>query len=62
MICVGPHFAGALIAADLGDDGPEMERRFRFVNTRDRDVAVRAGRALMLKVTALSGARRAIAA
>jgi EAL domain-containing protein (putative c-di-GMP-specific phosphodiesterase class I) len=62
VICVGPHFAGALIAADLGDDGPDMERRFKFVNTRDRDVVVRAGRALMLKVTALSGARRAIAA
>jgi EAL domain-containing protein (putative c-di-GMP-specific phosphodiesterase class I) len=56
VICVGPHFAGALIAADLGDDGPEMERRFKFVNTRDRDVVVRAGRALMLKVTGLASA------
>ena len=53
VICVGPHFAGALIAADLGDDGPDMERRFKFVNTRDRNVVVRAGRALMLKATGL---------
>ena len=51
VICVGPHFAGAVIAADLGDEGPELERRFKFVNTRDRDLVVRAGRALMLKVT-----------
>jgi EAL domain-containing protein (putative c-di-GMP-specific phosphodiesterase class I) len=62
VICVAPHFAGALIAADLGDDGPDMERRFKFVNTRDRDVVVRAGRALMLKVTELATASRALAA
>jgi hypothetical protein len=62
VICVAPHFAGALIAADLGDDGPDMERRFRFVNTRDRDVVVRAGRALMLKVTELAAPSRALAA
>jgi EAL domain-containing protein (putative c-di-GMP-specific phosphodiesterase class I) len=62
VICVGPHFAGALIAADLGDDGPDMDRRFKFVNTRDRDVVVRAGRALMLKVTAMAPARGAVAA
>jgi EAL domain/Sensory domain in DIguanylate Cyclases and Two-component system len=62
VICVAPHFAGALIAADLGDDGPDMERRFKFVNTRDRDVVVRAGRALMLKVTELATTPRAVAA
>ena len=62
VICVGPHFAGALIASDLGDDGPDMERRFKFVNTRDRDVVVRAGRSLMLKVTEQGSADRAIAA
>jgi EAL domain-containing protein (putative c-di-GMP-specific phosphodiesterase class I) len=62
VICVAPHFAGALIAADLGDDGPDMERRFRFVNTRDRDVVVRAGRALMLKVTELAAATGPVAA
>jgi EAL domain-containing protein (putative c-di-GMP-specific phosphodiesterase class I) len=62
VICVGPHFAGAVIAADLGDDGPEMERRFKFVNTRDRDLVVRAGRALMLKVTGLGTNGDALAA
>ena len=62
VICVAPHFAGALIATDLGDDGPDMERRFRFVNTRDRDVVVRAGRALMLKVTELAAPAHAVAA
>jgi EAL domain-containing protein (putative c-di-GMP-specific phosphodiesterase class I) len=62
VICVGPHFAGGLIASDMGDEGPDSERRFRFVNTRDRDVVVRAGRALMLRVTPLQHGGDALAA
>jgi EAL domain-containing protein (putative c-di-GMP-specific phosphodiesterase class I) len=35
---LGPHYAGALVARDLGDDGPDHERRFEFVVTFDRDL------------------------
>ncbi len=55
VIVVAPHFARALIASDLGDGGPDSERRFRYALTDDRDVVVRAGRALMLQITALAG-------
>ena len=37
---VGPHFAVALVARDLGDGGPEGDRRFEYVLTHDRDLVV----------------------
>jgi DICT domain-containing protein len=37
---VGPHFAVALVARDLGDDGPEADRRFEYVLTHDRELVV----------------------
>jgi EAL domain-containing protein (putative c-di-GMP-specific phosphodiesterase class I) len=48
---VGPHFAGALVARDLGDSGgPDADRRFAFVVTHDHDLVLRAGRALLDRV------------
>jgi EAL domain-containing protein (putative c-di-GMP-specific phosphodiesterase class I) len=35
---IGPHFAGALVARDLGDDSPDRDRRFEFVLTFDREL------------------------
>jgi DICT domain-containing protein len=49
---LGPHFAAALVAADLGDDGPDAERRFRFVLTFDRDLVSDVVAALMSRVIA----------
>ncbi|MDQ3609669.1 MAG: EAL domain-containing protein [Actinomycetota bacterium] len=37
VIVLAPHFAGALVAIDLGDRGPDDERRFDFALTYDRD-------------------------
>jgi EAL domain-containing protein (putative c-di-GMP-specific phosphodiesterase class I) len=48
---IGPHYAGALIARDLGDDGPDHERRFEFLVTHDRDVVLASARSLMRRVT-----------
>jgi EAL domain-containing protein (putative c-di-GMP-specific phosphodiesterase class I)/DICT domain-containing protein len=45
---VGPHFAGALVARDVGDHVPEAERRFGYVVTYDRDTVVAAA-ALMMR-------------
>jgi EAL domain-containing protein (putative c-di-GMP-specific phosphodiesterase class I) len=53
VIVVAPHYAGALIAEDLGDHGEDMQRRFRFAVVTDRDMVLRAARALMLKMTSL---------
>jgi EAL domain-containing protein (putative c-di-GMP-specific phosphodiesterase class I) len=48
---IGPHYAAALIARDLGDSGPDHERRFQFAVTHDRDVVLGAARALMSRIT-----------
>jgi EAL domain-containing protein (putative c-di-GMP-specific phosphodiesterase class I) len=47
---VGPHFAVALVARDLGDDGPEGDRRFEYVLTHDRDLVVRLASDLMARM------------
>ncbi|HST32267.1 MAG TPA: EAL domain-containing protein [Solirubrobacteraceae bacterium] len=47
---IAPHFAMAFVARDLGDDDLDMDRRFDFAITYDRDLAVSAARALMSRV------------
>ena len=53
LAVVGPHFAGALVAFDLGDTGPDHERRFDFALTYDRDLVIEAARALMRRIVPL---------
>jgi DICT domain-containing protein len=48
---VGPHYSGALIARDLGDDGPDLDRRYEFYVTHDRDLVLSAARSLMSRIT-----------
>ena len=50
VLVVGPHDAAALIARDLGDDGPDRERQFAYALVEDRDVVLAAARSLMLRV------------
>ena len=47
---LGPHFAAALAARDLGDTGPEDERRFDFVVSHNRELATEAARSLMSRI------------
>ena len=51
-VCVvGPYFAGAFAARDLGDaDCDDSKRRFDFVMTHDRDLVVAATRALIARI------------
>jgi DICT domain-containing protein len=51
---LGPHFAAALVAIDLGDTGPENERRFDFTLTYDRDLVTEAATALMRRIQPLT--------
>ncbi|MCM3920687.1 EAL domain-containing protein [Frankia sp. AiPs1] len=51
VTAVGPHYASALIARDLADEGPDIDRRFEFVITHDREKVVSAGRSLMGRIT-----------
>ena len=48
---LGPHYAGALVARDLGDSGPDRERRFEFALTFDRELVVDVAAALISRVT-----------
>src|SRR4051794_11456432 len=50
IVVLSPHFSAALLARDLGDTGPDLERRFTFALTYERDTVVRAARALMARV------------
>lgn len=47
---IGPHFHAALLARDLGDDGPDLERAFEYVVTYRHDTVVAAVRKLLLRV------------
>lgn len=47
---LGPHFAAALLSRDLGDTGPDDERRFDYVMTYDRDVVIEVARSLMARL------------
>jgi EAL domain-containing protein (putative c-di-GMP-specific phosphodiesterase class I) len=54
VVCVvGPHFSGALIAKDLGDDGPDRERRFEFAITYDRDLVLAAAGSMFSRIAPL---------
>jgi hypothetical protein len=58
---VGAHYAGALIAHDLGDSGPDQDRRFAFTLTHDYVTVLAAARSLMDRVSTASsfpGAQR----
>ena len=51
LAVLGPHFAGALVARDLGDSGPDRERRFEFVLTFDRELVVNVAATLIARVS-----------
>jgi hypothetical protein len=50
VVIVGTHYAGALIAKDLGDSGPDRDRRFAFTLTHNHDTVLKAARSLLERV------------
>ncbi|HLL68923.1 MAG TPA: EAL domain-containing protein [Micromonosporaceae bacterium] len=50
VVAIGPHFAGALVALDCGDAGPDRERRFDFAITHDRALVTEAARAMLTRL------------
>ncbi|MCW2982611.1 MAG: diguanylate cyclase [Conexibacter sp.] len=51
VIVLGPHFAGALVARDLGDTGcPQGDRRFTFATAYDRGLVIAAARTLLSRI------------
>lgn len=51
---LGPHFAGAQVARDLGDTGPDRSRRFEVAVTHDRSLVVDLATTLMSRITPAS--------
>jgi diguanylate cyclase (GGDEF)-like protein/PAS domain S-box-containing protein len=50
VVVLSPHFSTALLAKDLGDSGPDMDRTFLYALTYNRDTVVRAAHGLMSRV------------
>lgn len=50
VVVVGPHESAALVAQDLGDDGPDHQRRFTYAVTHDRALVVAAAHALIARL------------
>lgn len=50
VIVLGPQYAAALVSRDLGDDGPDRDRRFEAVITHDRELVIEAARSLMSRL------------
>jgi EAL domain-containing protein (putative c-di-GMP-specific phosphodiesterase class I)/DICT domain-containing protein len=48
---IGPHFASCLTARDLGDSGPDQQRRFEFVLSHKRELAIKVATALLSRVS-----------
>jgi EAL domain-containing protein (putative c-di-GMP-specific phosphodiesterase class I) len=50
IVVVGPHFTATLVARDLGDTGPDNDRRFEFVLSHERELAISVALTLMSRV------------
>ena len=51
VIVLGPHFAGALVGRDLGDESAsDGDRRFAFATVYDRALVIAAARTLLSRI------------
>lgn len=50
VVVLGPHFAGAFVARDLGDEGTDRSRRFQYVVSYDRALVAGAATRLMRRI------------
>ena len=50
VIVISPSFAGAFVARDLGDTGPDLDRRFDFFLTYDRELVRSAAIPLLSRI------------
>lgn len=50
VVILSPHFSAALLARDLGDDGPERDRTFEYALTYDRETVIAAARSMLARL------------
>jgi EAL domain-containing protein (putative c-di-GMP-specific phosphodiesterase class I) len=55
IVLIGSHHAAAFIARDVGDQRPELDRRYEYAVTHDRSTVLAAGRSLMNRFIAAGG-------
>lgn len=56
VVVVGTHYTGALIAKDLGDGGPDLDRRYLFTITHDPRAVRLAAASLLGRITGVTRA------
>jgi diguanylate cyclase (GGDEF)-like protein/PAS domain S-box-containing protein len=61
VLVIGPHFAGALVAQDLGDRCREPARRFLFTRAYERGLVIEAARTLLARIAPVGAAHRSLA-
>lgn len=54
VLVLSPHLSCGLIARDLGDSGPELQRRFAYTVTHDRHMVTAAARCLVSRISTTS--------
>jgi diguanylate cyclase (GGDEF)-like protein/PAS domain S-box-containing protein len=52
VVVLSPHFSAALLARDLGDSGPDAQRRYEYALTYERTTVEQAGVSLVARVAA----------
>ncbi|MFQ1001282.1 diguanylate cyclase domain-containing protein [Modestobacter sp. SSW1-42] len=52
VVVLSPHFSAALLARDLGDGGPDAQRRYEYALTYERTTVEQAGVSLVARVAA----------
>ena len=52
VVVLSPHFSAALLARDLGDNGPDAQRRYEYALTYERTTVEQAGVSLVARVAA----------
>ena len=52
VIVIGPHYGAAFVARDLGDGCADMDRRFEFAYTHDRELTIRAATSMLRRLAA----------
>ncbi|OZF54757.1 hypothetical protein CH293_08665 [Rhodococcus sp. 14-2470-1b] len=50
VVVLSPHFSAVLAAKDMGDTGPDMNRRFSYVLSHDPQLTVDCARSLLLRL------------
>ncbi|AYJ47838.1 EAL domain-containing protein [Rhodococcus sp. P1Y] len=50
VVVLSPHFSAVLAAKDMGDTGPDMNRRFSYVLSHDPQLVVDCARSLLLRL------------